>query len=84
MGLFFVKQCKCDRKQSDSRIHPVHSVERQTRKHQTERSVTLQPSCRPTHHPAEVFIQNLHKVMDQLVDGQLILQVQRNSLESGG
>lgn len=26
-----------------------------------------------THHPAEVFIQDLHKVMNQFVDGQLIL-----------
>ena len=27
-----------------------------------------------THHPAEVFIQNLHEVMNQLVDGQLVLR----------
>lgn len=28
----------------------------------------------PTHHAAEVFVKNLHEVLDQLVDGQLVLQ----------
>lgn len=37
--------------------------------------VWAEPSVKVwTHHPAEVFIQNLHKVMNQLVDGQLVLR----------
>lgn len=39
-----------------------------------------------THHPAEVFIQDLHKVMNQFVDGQLILWEHRGEKrpEDGG
>lgn len=44
-------------------------VDRQTIKH-----LDCKDEVRMSHHSAEVFIQNLHKVMDQFVDGQLVLR----------
>lgn len=64
------------------RIHPVHSVEtnRDTvirlEDEQDNKRDAATIRCIQTHHPAEVFIQNLHEVMNQLVDGQLVLRRQ--------
>lgn len=64
------------------RIRPVHSVEtnRDTvirlEDEQDNKRDAATIRCIQTHHPAEVFIQNLHKVMNQLVDGQLVLRRQ--------
>lgn len=64
------------------RIRPVHSVETNTdtvirlEDEQDNKRDAATIRCIQTHHPAEVFIQNLHEVMNQLVDGQLVLRRQ--------
>lgn len=67
---------------SDGRIRPVHSVGTKTQTQWSDwklKVITwLSVMSWWTHHPAEVFIQNLHEVVNQLVDGQLVLWRRHN------
>lgn len=62
---------------SDGRIRPVRSVGTHTQTQWSDRTLKLNLWLRVmscwTHHPAEVFIQNFYEVVNQLIDGQLIL-----------
>lgn len=72
-------------RRSAERIRPVHSVGDKTNSYQAGNwrtrlmQKTSNASGARTHHAAEIFIQNLHEVVNQLVDGQLVLRRQRFS-----